>query len=57
MVEIPGVRGTIEDRTGADLALSEDAASVFATPYQVENAPRTAAKLAEALGEGRLGDP
>ncbi len=51
MVEIPGVRGTIEDRTGDDLALSEDAASVFATPYQVENAPRTASKLAEALGK------
>ena len=49
MVEIPGVRGTISDRTGADLALSEDAASVFATPFQIENAPRTASKLAGAL--------
>ena len=51
MVTIPGVRGTIYDRAGFELALSEDAASVFATPYQVENAPRTAAKLADALGK------
>ena len=50
-VVIPGVRGTIYDRMGSQLALSEDAASVFATPFQIENAPRTAAKLAEVLGE------
>jgi cell division protein FtsI (penicillin-binding protein 3) len=51
-VSIPGVRGTIYDRTGThQLALSEDAVSVFATPYQIENAPRTASKLAAALGE------
>jgi cell division protein FtsI (penicillin-binding protein 3) len=50
-VEIPGVRGTIYDRTGSELALSEDAASVFATPYQIDNAPRTASKLADALGQ------
>jgi cell division protein FtsI (penicillin-binding protein 3) len=50
-VEIPGVRGTIYDRMGSELALSEDAASVFATPFQIEDAPRTASKLAQALGE------
>jgi cell division protein FtsI (penicillin-binding protein 3) len=50
-VEIPSVRGTIYDRRGKELALSEDAASVFATPFQVKNAPRTAAKLAELMGE------
>jgi cell division protein FtsI/penicillin-binding protein 2 len=51
-VTIPGVRGTIYDRTGArPLALSEDAASVFATPFQIKNAPKTAAKLADALDE------
>ena len=48
-VAIPSVRGTIYDRTGKELALSEDAASVFATPFQVENPPKTAAKLAELL--------
>lgn len=51
IVEIPGVRGTIYDRNGKELALSEDAASAFATPFQVENAPKTAAKLATALQE------
>jgi cell division protein FtsI (penicillin-binding protein 3) len=49
IVEIPGVRGTIYDRNGKELALSEDAASVFATPYQVENAPKTAEKLSGPL--------
>ena len=48
-VDIPGVRGTIYDRQGNELALSEDAASVFATPFQIENAPGTAAKIAKAL--------
>ncbi|HYH63050.1 MAG TPA: penicillin-binding protein 2 [Solirubrobacterales bacterium] len=48
-VTIPGVRGTIYDRRGSELALSEDAASVFATPFQIENAPKTAAKLADVL--------
>ncbi len=50
-VTIPGVRGTIYDRTGGELALSEDAASVYATPYQVKNPPKTAAKLASILDE------
>jgi cell division protein FtsI/penicillin-binding protein 2 len=55
-VEIPSVRGTIFDRTGYELALSEDAASVFATPYQVKNPPKAAAKLAPVLStdEGEI---
>ena len=36
-VEVPGSRGTIYDRNGKPLAVSEDAATVFATPYQVED--------------------
>ena len=48
-VAIPGVRGTIFDRTGHELALSEDAASVFATPYQVRNPARAAPRLARIL--------
>lgn len=62
-VTVPGVRGAILDRNGRELAVSEDAASVFATPYQVENPPRAAAKLAAILGldEGevlkQLSDP
>lgn len=48
-VTIPGVRGAILDRHGRELAVSEDAASVFATPYQVENPTRAAARLAPVL--------
>jgi cell division protein FtsI/penicillin-binding protein 2 len=49
-VEVPGSRGTIYDRNGGELAVSEDAATVFATPYQVEDAPATAHKLGKVLG-------
>lgn len=48
-VIVPGERGAILDRNGNELARSEAAASVFATPYQVEDPPRAAAKLAKAL--------
>ena len=49
-VMVPGVRGAILDRNGKALAVSEEAASVFATPYQVEDPPAAAAKLAGVLG-------
>jgi cell division protein FtsI (penicillin-binding protein 3) len=49
-VVVPGVRGAILDRHGDALAFSEEAASVFATPYQVEDPPAAAAKLARVLG-------
>jgi cell division protein FtsI (penicillin-binding protein 3) len=49
-VTVPGLRGTIFDRHGRQLAVSEDAATIYATPYQVKNAPRTADKLARLLG-------
>jgi cell division protein FtsI (penicillin-binding protein 3) len=49
-VVVPGVRGAILDRNGKALALSEEAVSVFATPYQVEDPPAAAAKLAGVLG-------
>jgi cell division protein FtsI/penicillin-binding protein 2 len=48
-VVVPGSRGTIYDRTGRELAVSEDAATVFATPYQVEDPEQTAHKLARVL--------
>jgi cell division protein FtsI/penicillin-binding protein 2 len=50
-VTVPGLRGAILDRNGKALALSEEAATVFATPYQVKNPPKTASKLAEVLPE------
>lgn len=49
-VTVPGVRGAILDRNGQELAVSEDAASVFATPYQVEDPPKAAARLSAVLG-------
>ena len=47
---VPGLRGEILDRTGKnELAVSEDAVNVFATPYQVTDMTKTAAKLAPLL--------
>ena len=48
-VEVPGSRGTIYDRNGKPLAVSEDAATVIATPYQVEDPNETAHKLGKVL--------
>ena len=48
-VEVPGIRGAILDRRGNALAVSEEAATIFATPYQVVDPPRTARKLASVL--------
>ena len=48
-VVVPGSRGKILDRAGKELAVSEDAATVFATPYQVEDPKSTAHKLAKVL--------
>ena len=48
-VTIPGQRGRILDRTGRELAVSEDAADVIATPYQVEDPAKAARRLAPLL--------
>jgi cell division protein FtsI (penicillin-binding protein 3) len=48
-VVVPGARGTILDRKGKELAVSEDAATVFATPYQVKDPAAAARKLAPIL--------
>jgi cell division protein FtsI (penicillin-binding protein 3) len=50
-VKVPGLRGAILDRDGTRLASSEDAATIYATPYQVKNPPKAAAKLAPVLEE------
>jgi cell division protein FtsI (penicillin-binding protein 3) len=49
-VTVPGLRGRILDRRGRELAVSEDAASIYATPYQVKDPERTASHLAPLLG-------
>ncbi|HET7417247.1 MAG TPA: penicillin-binding protein 2 [Solirubrobacterales bacterium] len=51
IVDVPGLRGDLLDRRGNKLAASEDAATIYATPYQVKNPPQAAAKLAPILDE------
>ena len=46
---MPGLRGSLLDRRGNQLASSEDAATIYATPYQVKNPPKAAAQLAPIL--------
>ena len=48
-VTVPGLRGSLLDRSGNELAASEDAATIFATPYQVKNPPKAAEKIASIL--------
>jgi cell division protein FtsI (penicillin-binding protein 3) len=49
-VTIPAARGTIYDRTGVQLALGEQATTVYANPHQVVNARAAAAAAARVLG-------
>jgi cell division protein FtsI (penicillin-binding protein 3) len=49
VVEVPGLRGDLLDRRGNKLAASEDATTIYATPYQVQNPPQAAARLAPIL--------
>src|SRR5512132_3272599 len=48
--ELPARRGTIVDRKGVELAVSEPADDVSATPYLVRDPAKTAARLAPILG-------
>jgi cell division protein FtsI (penicillin-binding protein 3) len=48
-VPVPGLRGSILDRKGRGLAISEDAVDVVATPYQVKDPAQMARKLAPIL--------
>ena len=48
-VTVPGFRGRILDREGDPLAASEEAATVFATPYQVDDPSDAARRLAPVL--------
>ncbi|HEY5942371.1 MAG TPA: penicillin-binding protein 2 [Solirubrobacterales bacterium] len=51
VVTVPGLRGDLLDRRGNKLAASEDAATIYATPYQVNNPPQAAARLAPILDQ------
>jgi cell division protein FtsI (penicillin-binding protein 3) len=49
VVTVPGLRGSVLDRFGNPLAVSEDAKTIYATPYQVKRPRQVAAKLASIL--------
>ncbi len=48
-VTVPGLRGSLLDRSGNLLASSEDAATIYATPYQVKDKAQAAKKIAAIL--------
>ena len=51
-LNVPARRGAITDRHGVELAVSEPAADVAATPYLIKSKLKVAAKLAPLLGSG-----
>jgi cell division protein FtsI/penicillin-binding protein 2 len=51
-VEDPAQRGTIYDRNGVELAVSEDSTTVFANPMQINDPAKVAAQLAPLMGMG-----
>jgi cell division protein FtsI (penicillin-binding protein 3) len=52
-IEVPGLRGALLDRYGSPLAISEDAATIYATPYQVKDPVAAAERLAPVLDSER----
>jgi cell division protein FtsI/penicillin-binding protein 2 len=48
---VPARRGTITDRNGLELAVSEDAVTVFANPFLIDDPVGVAAKLAPLTGQ------
>jgi cell division protein FtsI/penicillin-binding protein 2 len=49
-VDDPAQRGTIFDRNGVELAVSEDSTTVFANPFLIKDPVRVAARLAPIMG-------
>src|SRR5271169_1099163 len=50
---VPAQRGTITDRNGIDLAVSEPAQDISATPYLVKNPLEASRQLAPLLGQSQ----
>jgi cell division protein FtsI (penicillin-binding protein 3) len=48
-ITVPARRGAITDRSGVELAVSQPAVTIAATPYLIRDAPRVAARLSELL--------
>jgi len=49
-LKVPASRGTITDRRGVELAVSEEATTVFANPMLIKNPAKVAAELSPLLG-------
>jgi cell division protein FtsI (penicillin-binding protein 3) len=49
-LKVPAPRGTIFDRHGVELAVSEDAVTVFANPFLIDNPAAVAKRLAPLIG-------
>jgi cell division protein FtsI/penicillin-binding protein 2 len=52
-LDVPARRGDIEDRNGIELAVSEPAADVAATPYLIRSKLKVAERIAPLLGLGQ----
>jgi cell division protein FtsI (penicillin-binding protein 3) len=50
-IVVPARRGTIIDRNGVELAVSQPAVTIAATPYLVDDPARAAQKLGRLLGK------
>src|SRR5947199_4182203 len=50
LVTLPAERGTITDRHGVELAISESADDVVADPYLIKDPTRAAQRIAPLLG-------
>jgi cell division protein FtsI (penicillin-binding protein 3) len=48
-IAVPSLRGSVFDRHGNELAASEDAATIFAVPFEVDKPVRAAEELAPIL--------
>lgn len=53
VLRVPGARGAITDRHGAELALTIEVPSVYAVPSQIGDLEATTRALAKALGHSR----
>ena len=52
-MKVAAPRGTISDRRGVELAVSEDSVTVFANPFLIKNPSGVAARLSPLLGRPR----
>jgi cell division protein FtsI (penicillin-binding protein 3) len=50
-IDVPATRGSIVDRHGLDLAVSEEAVTVFANPFLIKNPAKVATTIAPLLGD------